>query len=171
MSELEDKVLSTCFDVLIKPFEGFSPHVYKDSVGVLTVGYGTTNKQVIEQYLNKSMTEETARAYAIEDLRYFYRELFGANGKVKVPQTYAQQVALVSFCYNLGMGNFTKGSLPGLINAMKPSAQIASTIRLYNKAGGTVLRGLVRRRNAEALAYDKLKHLTDYGLKQELRNI
>lgn len=57
--------------------------------------------------------------------------------------------ALVSFAYNVG-------SIDGLTaNGTRTKAQIASKILAYNKAGGKVLSGLTRRRQAEYALFIK----------------
>lgn len=51
--------------------------------------------------------------------------------------------ALVSFTYNCGPGNLLK------LVAGRTILQIGDAILKYNKAGGKVLKGLTRRREAE----------------------
>lgn len=59
--------------------------------------------------------------------------------------------ALVSFCYNCGAGNLRKL----LKNGQATRAQIRESLPKYNKAGGKVLNGLVKRRNAELALFDE----------------
>ena len=57
-----------------------------------------------------------------------------------------QRAALTSWCYNLG-----KSRLRRLTNnGTRDNATIADKMRLYHKAGGKVMKGLVIRRNEEA---------------------
>lgn len=67
--------------------------------------------------------------------------------------------ALISFVYNVGTGNFMKSSLLKEIKGKKDKINIDKYFRLYNKAGGKVLPGLVNRRTAESYLFiiNKLK--------------
>jgi GH24 family phage-related lysozyme (muramidase) len=85
--------------------------------------------------------------------RYLRQDLVshvsGISKYIKVPLTQNQFDALASFHYNLG-ANVLKGStLARLINSRQWSAA-ASQIKKYNRGGGRVLAGLVRRRSEEA---------------------
>ena len=63
--------------------------------------------------------------------------------------------ALVSFIFNLGIGNFNKSTLKRRILAGANDTAIANEFRRWNKAGGKVLPGLVARREAEAQLWQK----------------
>jgi len=56
--------------------------------------------------------------------------------------------ALTSFAFNVGTGNLSSSTLLRLMNTGHP-AQAADEFARWNKAGGAVLDGLVRRRKAE----------------------
>lgn len=120
---------------LIKQFEGCRLIAYKDSVGVLTIGYGHT-KGV---HSNQSITQAQAEEYLKQDLSIFEK----AVDNLSRPLNQNQFDALVSFAFNCGEGNLKK------LCSGRTDAQIAEKILLYNKAGGKTLAGLTKRRKAE----------------------
>lgn len=71
---------------------------------------------------------------------------------VSIPLNENQFSALVSFCYNCGVGNLKK------LVKNRTTDQIADALLLYNKAAGKVLKGLVRRRNEERELFLKPVH-------------
>ncbi|QJP10448.1 lysozyme [Pseudomonas multiresinivorans] len=126
---------------LIKAFEGLRLDAYQDSVGVWTIGYGTTRG------VKRGMTISKAEAERLltEDIGRFEPEIARL---VKVPLTQGQWDALTSFTYNLGAANLESSTLLKLLNA-KDYAGAAEQFPRWNKAGGKVLPGLVKRRAAE----------------------
>ena len=64
------------------------------------------------------------------------------------PLSQNQWDAMISFTYNLGAANLESSTLRRLINAGNYLAAADQFLR-WNKAGGKVLAGLVRRRAAE----------------------
>lgn len=131
---------------LIKNFEGWRSVAYRDAVGVLTIGYGHTSaagKPEVKTGLNisKEQGEEILRT----DVRKFAK---GVEALVKIELTGNQFGALVSFAYNVGLGNFKKSSVLRVVNAGQLS-RVPDRLALWNKAGGRVLKGLVRRRGKE----------------------
>ncbi|OYR11196.1 phage lysozyme family protein [Brucella rhizosphaerae] len=74
---------------------------------------------------------------------------------VKVPLTENQYGALVSFTYNLGETNLSKSTLLKRINSRAPIAEIERSWLQWNKAGGKVLNGLTRRRQAEVALFKR----------------
>lgn len=111
-------VLNTCFEAMIKPFEGFVNKEYLDVRGIPTIGYGTTNKSFIARYKGKLIPESEARKQALLELEEnFYNYIFSTtdgNGKVikrglvTSKLTLAQAVALLSFTYNCGVAALQK---------------------------------------------------------------
>lgn len=135
---------------LIKEFEGFRAKAYKCSAGVWTVGYGHTSAAGAP--LVGSMTKVTlAQGEEIlrRDLATFEQAVSAA---VKVELTSNQFSALVSFCFNVGPGAFRGSSVLKAVNA-KQFSEVPRRLALWNKAGGKVLPGLVRRRAAEAALF------------------
>jgi len=131
---------------LIKSFEGLRLSAYKDVVGVVTIGYGTTSGVKMGDTITKERAEELLR----EDVKRFEGQVLRL---VKVPLTQGQLDALVSFTYNLGAGNLGNSTLLRLLNAGDYAGAAAQFDR-WNKAGGKVLAGLVRRRAAERALFE-----------------
>ncbi|RDU95358.1 lysozyme [Trinickia dinghuensis] len=127
---------------LIKEFEGLRLTAYADVVGVLTIGYGHTGPDVKPGMV---ITEAQAGQLLIDDLARFEN---GVSGLVKVPVNANQFSALVSFSYNVGLGNLGGSTLLRLLN-QSDYAGAAQQFPLWDKAGGRELPGLLRRRQAE----------------------
>lgn len=121
---------------IIKHFEGCRLTAYKCPAGVWTIGWGHTGGVTKGQ----SITQEQADKYLEQDLKKYEKYV---NDIVPHNLNQNQFDALVSFCYNCGPGNLQK-----LVNA-RTLPQIAQAMLLYNKGGGVVLAGLVRRRKME----------------------
>ncbi|WP_130837175.1 glycoside hydrolase family protein [Lachnoclostridium sp. Marseille-P6806] len=123
---------------LIKRFEGCRLRAYKavPAEKYYTIGYGHYGPDVSAGMV---ITQAQADAYLRQDIARFE----AAVGALERTWTQGQNDALVSFAYNCGAG-----SLKALCNG-RDAATIASKMLLYNKAGGKVLAGLVRRRKAE----------------------
>ena len=126
---------------LVKRFEGLELKAYRDSVGILTIGYGHTHAVKAGDII----TGEQADAFLREDLQV--AELT-VNTNVKVKLTQGQFDALVSFVFNLGSGNFVKSTLIRKLNA-GDYAGAADEFGKWVNAGGKKLPGLVKRRAAE----------------------
>ncbi|MEN4524901.1 lysozyme [Pantoea agglomerans] len=126
---------------LIKRFEGLELKSYKDSVGILTIGYGHTHAVKAGDVI----TGEQADAFLREDLQVAELTI---NTNVKVKLTQGQFDALVSFVFNLGSGNFVKSTLLKKLNAADYDLA-ADEFGKWVNAGGKKLPGLVKRRAAE----------------------
>lgn len=122
---------------LIKNFEGCRLTAYKCPAGILTIGYGHTGSDV---KAGMTITKEKANELLRKDLERFEKSV---SATVKLPLNENQFSALVSFTYNCGVGN-----LRTLIKN-RNIKQIGDSILKYNKAGGKILSGLVKRRSAE----------------------
>lgn len=130
---------------LIKKFEGCRLKAYQDSVGVWTIGYGTTNadKAITGTNIEKGLTiwQETAEEWLRKSIAAKYGPKVDKYSKYNWSQN--EFDALVSFAYNIG-------SIDQLTaNGTRTKEQIADKILAYNKAGGKVLAGLTRRRQEE----------------------
>jgi lysozyme len=135
---------------LIKQFEGFRSHAYRDAVGVWTIGYGHTSMAGLPTVkLGMTITEAEGETILSRDVDLFAR---GVQQMVNAKISDAQFSALVSFAYNVGLGNFRKSSVLSAVNQMDFTA-VSRRLQLWNKAGGRVLPGLVRRRAAEAALF------------------
>jgi lysozyme len=128
-----------CID-LIKYFEGFSAEPYRDPCGLWTVGYGhrTYGRQV-------SMTEAEAELQITFDLQGIESDVSQA---VKAPLTQGQFDALCDFCYNLGFAAFQGSTLYEKLNSGDYEGAAAEFGRWIH-AGGRILPGLMKRREAE----------------------
>ena len=137
---------------LISSFEGIRLNAYDDGVGVWTIGIGTTiypNGTKVKK--GDKCTEEQALKYLQHDLKSFEKTV---NDSVKVPLSPNQFDALVSLSYNIGSGAFKNSTLLKKLNA-KDYAGAADQFLVWNKGGGKVLKGLVRRRDAERALFLK----------------
>lgn len=131
---------------LIKEFEGCKLTAYQDSVGVWTIGYGWT-QPVDGKPIRAGMTikQETAERLLKTGLVSYESDV---SRLVKVGLTQGQFDALVSFTYNLGARSLSTSTLLRKLNA-GDYAGAANEFQRWNKAGGKVLTGLTRRREAE----------------------
>lgn len=137
---------------LIKLYEGLRLKAYKDPVGILTIGYGHTSAAgTPEVKLGMVITREEAEAMLRRDLVTYEKAVADA---VKVALTSNQNSACVSLCYNIGPGNFKKSSVLRFINQGRFD-DAADAFLLWNRAGGKILSGLVKRRAAEAALFIK----------------
>lgn len=134
---------------LIKRFEGFSPIIYICPAGYPTIGYGHLVRDHEQDRYQQGITEQEA-----EDL--LRRDVQGAERAVlrliDVPLTDGQYDALVSFTFNLGAGALQRSTLRRKVNR-EAHAEVPAQLMRWVWAGGRRLRGLVRRRSAEAKLY------------------
>ena len=127
---------------LIKHFEGCELEAYKCPAGVWTIGYGHI-KGVSE---GMSITQEQAEQMLLDELKEYENYI---NELVVVDLSQNQFDALVSWVYNLGPANLKSSTLLKVLNS-GDYAGVPDQIERWNKAGGKVLEGLIRRRQAES---------------------
>jgi len=127
---------------MIKHFEGLELNAYQCAAGVWTIGYGHT-KDVQQGMV---ISENTANEMLVEELNEYESYI---TGLVTVELNQNQFDAMVSWVYNLGVGNLKASTLLKVLNAGDYAGVPAQMMR-WNKAGGKVLEGLTRRRQAEA---------------------
>ena len=132
---------------LVKEFESFQPDAYQDPVGVWTIGYGTTAAAGvgIAPKAGMMITEAEAEEYLRRGLDKFAALI---RPKITRPTTPAEFGAMLSLAYNIGPTAFARSSVLRWFNAGDKD-EAADAFRLWNRAGGRVLKGLVRRREAE----------------------
>ena len=132
---------------LIKSFEGFSSKPYLCPAGVPTIGYGATyypdGRRVTMQDRPVTVAQATDM---LRSMLASYEA--GVSRYVLVPVTQGQFDALVSFAYNVGLSALKDSTLLRLVNA-RDYAGAAAQFARWNRAGGKVLPGLTRRREAE----------------------
>lgn len=128
---------------LIKKFEGFSERVYLCPGGVYTIGYGHTSGVQI----GDTCTREKAEEYLRDDLKDTEETI---EALIEVPLTQNQFDALVSLVYNIGSGNFYDSTIRRVINCkVADKEEYRRAWMMWVKSRGKVLKGLVRRREAE----------------------
>lgn len=134
----------------IARFEGFRSHVYRDPVGVWTIGYGST-KHVGPN--TPPVTEQKARERLRREVNTEYAPaVLAAARRAGKQLTQSEADALISAVYNLGPGVLSRGrSLGDALYAPRAvwRGRVAEALRLYDKAGGRALPGLTKRRWAE----------------------
>jgi lysozyme len=112
-----------------------------------TIGWGTTGPDIKP---GVNWTQQQCDDRFTQDLTRFAGGVANAIGGAATTQH--QFDAMVSFSYNVGIGNLTKSTLLKLHKA-GDYAGAANQFALWNKAAGRVLPGLTRRRAAEAALY------------------
>lgn len=133
---------------LIQRFEGFRSHAYKCPAGVWTIGYGTT-KGVQP---GDTITREGADERMKEDLKGYEAAVYAELGD-RVSQGCFD--AYVSLAYNIGISALRRSTTLRELKKYldtKNDAHLKHAIRSFkwwNRGGGRVLAGLVRRRNEE----------------------
>jgi len=131
---------------LIKHFEGCRLEAYEDAVGVPTIAYG----RIKDVKMGDSCTQAQAEAWLDEELHEYEGYI---NDAVTVALTQNQFDSLVSWVYNLGPSNLKSSTMLKVLNK-EQYADVPEQIQRWNKAGGKVLEGSTKRRNAEALLFE-----------------
>mgnify|MGYP003647451390 FL=1 len=131
---------------LIKKFEGCELEAYRCAANVLTIGYGST-KGVKE---GDTITQEEADSLLLHEMDEYEGYI---NDMVNADLKQNQFDAMVSWVFNLGPSNLQASTLLKVLNS-KDYEGVPSQIKRWNKAGGQVKQGLIRRREAEALLFE-----------------
>ncbi|MBS1794367.1 MAG: glycoside hydrolase family protein [Acidobacteria bacterium] len=144
------KISQICLDI-IKKWEGYRPDAYLDPVGIPTIGYGTirypNGKKV---RLGDQISEVEAEAFLKFDVDDTVANLEAPLRGIALTQN--QFDALVSLCYNIGVGGFLTSTVLRKLKEGDFKAAAAG-FDLWNK--GTVggvkmpLPGLIKRRKEE----------------------
>ena len=127
---------------LIQEFESCRLRAYLCPAGVWTVGFGATGPDV---YQGLVWTQEQADERFTRDLQRFERDV---ESLLTFEPTSNEFSAMVSFAYNVGVNALAKSTLLRKFNAGDIEGAANEFLR-WNKAGGKVLDGLTRRREAE----------------------
>ena len=127
---------------LIKKFEGCELEAYLCPAGVWTIGYGHTKDVKEGDKINRDEADYLLQEEMIEYESYI-------NDFVEVPLNQNQFDALCSWVYNLGPTNLKNSTMLRVLNEEKYT-DVPQEIKRWNKAGGEVLDGLIKRREAEA---------------------
>lgn len=134
---------------LIREFEGFVGHPYRDAVGVWTIGYGETkgigpsSRNITEAQASRMLAKRVNQDYA--------PAVLAANKNL----TQNQFDALVSFVYNCGVGALGTGTTIGRDLRASRLDAVAEDLLAWSKAGGRTLPGLLRRRQEERALFLK----------------
>ena len=138
---------------LIKSFEGCKLKAYQCSAKKWTIGYGNTFfEDGTPVVAGNAISQQKA-----EDMFELIASEFAAKVAKLVTSnvTHNQFGALVSFAYNCGVVNLQKSTLLKKVNANHNDQSIRAEFLKWYKAGGKVLAGLTRRREAESNLYFK----------------
>lgn len=136
---------------LCKRFEGFRAKPYLCPAGVATIGYGSTyysdGRKV--ELTDPPVTREAAEALLRFELEHTY-----FPGAIRLCPTLLTQppgrlAAIADFAYNCGVGRLQTSTLRRKVNERDWEGTKEQLMR-WTRAGGRVLPGLVRRRQAEA---------------------
>lgn len=130
----------------IKNFEGLRLQSYRDSAGVYTIGFGHTGSDVTPALV---ITAARAEELLRRDISRFENAV---GAMVRVPLKQAEFDALVSFCYNVGVGALSNSTLLRELNAGNKLRACQEFVKWIH-AGGRPLRGLLRRRLVEATLF------------------
>ena len=134
---------------LIKRFEGFAPEVYVCPGGWPTIGYGHVVRDGEQDRYADGIDEATAEALLRRDVEVAERAVLRL---IRVPLEDGRFDALCSFVFNLGAGALQRSTLRRKVNRGEHGA-VPAEFRRWVWAGGRRLKGLVRRREAEAVLY------------------
>jgi lysozyme len=126
---------------LTEQFEGLRLTAYQDQVGRWTIGYGHT----AGVQAGDTCTQEQAEAWLQEDVSWAVQTV---NLYVKIALTQGEFDALVDFVFNLGSGAFQHSTLLQLVD-QRNFTTAAAEFEKWDHAGGQVVAGLLRRRQAE----------------------
>lgn len=135
----------------VKGIEGYAPYHYYDSVGVKTLGYGMTGKEL--NGVSVPLSETSATHYLVNNFNNLYYvpvlNMLKARGATNMLQREVD--ALASFAYNCGLGSNGLGGSQLLKKyvAGERGESIHNEFKKWVHGGGEVLPGLVRRREEE----------------------
>jgi lysozyme len=138
---------------LIKEFEGCKLKAYQCSAKKWTIGYGNT-------FFEDGTPVVAGNAITQQKAEQLF-EIIANDFSAKVAKLLTANVSdnqfgsLVSFAYNCGVNNLQKSTLLKKVNANPNDQSIKAEFLKWNKAGGKVLAGLTRRREAESKLYFK----------------
>ena len=133
---------------LIKHFEGVHKKPYICPAGYWTVGVGhlITRSPELPSDWDRTMGNDEIDDLLRKDLLKFENGVLRLLGTVQPSQS--EFDALVSFSFNLGLGCFQRSTVRSAFirGDKKRSGEV---LLKYRRAGGRILSGLVRRRQAE----------------------
>ena len=133
---------------VIKEFEGYSSEPYLCPANIPTIGYGNTMYPNGERVTmdDPEIDQSEAEKMLLDTIKTVEKQVKNVV-EVKLPSH--KMAALISFTYNVGIGNFSNSTLLAWLNSNPDFLRIPEQFRRWNKGGGKVLNGLIRRREAE----------------------
>jgi len=131
---------------LTESFEGVKLIAYLDSAGIPTIAFGHT--QGVSA--GDTCTMDQAVQWLQEDTQ---TAVDAVNRLVAVQLTQPEFDALVDFVFNEGQGHFENSTMLKLLNA-GDFAGAALQFDAWDLAGGQVVAGLLRRRQAETQEFN-----------------
>lgn len=138
---------------LIKRFEGLSLDAYKCSANKTTIGYGNTYYEDGNPVQMGDKITKKRADFLFEIIAKSFADRVAPLITSSVNEN--QFAAVVSFSYNVGIGNLRGSTLLRKVNANPNDPTIRAEFLKWNRASGKVLAGLTRRRTAEADLYFK----------------
>jgi lysozyme len=140
--------------VEIEEVEGYRLRMYRDSIGLPTIGVG---HKLTQSELTSGKLDSTAASWTEGLTEAEVSKLLGSdlatteavvNSVVTVPLTQTQFNALVSFAFNVGSGAFARSTLVKLLNA-GDYASVPTQLRRWVYAAGQRSQILANRREKE----------------------
>ena len=149
------EAISIARDVLCKPFEGYAKRLPNGDCAAYpdpgtggdpwTIGWGSTGPEVTP---NTVWTEAQAQDCLDKHLLHFCMGALKLS-PILLKQPARRLAAILSFCYNCGLGNYRISTLKKRVDAQDWAGACEEIVK-WNKAAGRVMKGLTRRREAEA---------------------
>lgn len=138
---------------LIQEFESFVNAPYLDSARVWTIGYGSTyypnGKPVTGR--DKPITREYAETIQRNVISKDFEPVINELLEKEIASGFVNQNmydAIISLTYNIGVNGFKRSSVLKLLK-QGDKENAGNAFLLWNKSGGKVLRGLIKRREKE----------------------
>ena len=138
---------------LIKHHEGIRNKPYRCPAGLWTVGVGHLigNGKTLPTEWNKTFTNEEIDGILKRDLNRFELGVHKMLPNVLLRQH--EFDAIISFCFNLGLGCFQRSTLRQALLRGDKKAAMESLVK-YCRAGGKILKGLQTRRLDEKALFE-----------------
>lgn len=128
--------------------EGIGLTKYLDSVGVATIGIGSTRSDIPDlaswSWDKKITIEEAFDLYQ----KHLEKYVEAVNKALKVPVFQHQFDALVSICYNIGVNGMAKSTFIKRVNSGSPDEEVSKAILMWD-----IPKEIIGRRTKEAKLY------------------
>ncbi|WP_338837581.1 phage tail spike protein (plasmid) [Clostridium perfringens] len=133
----------------VKGIEGYAPYHYYDSVGVKTLGYGMTGKEL--NGVSVPLSETSATHYLVNNFnRDYYIPVLNIVKSKGVSNPLQREIdAFASFAYNCGVEGFRNSQLLKRYVNGERGENIHNEFMKWIHAGSSVSNGLIRRREEE----------------------